>query len=793
VARSPSERGAELLSWPPDSYKDSAGTVWWFSALLTLTVQTVPFSPAFQVHLRSGVRRWATRVGESGLYLPPRRSTSVYLLADAPWLAVSPEGPESRAVSRFSVSRLTYDQDLGARRWEAGGPSGMLSRLRLARSFPAPADLTGHPEDWLHGMHDEKKKVSAAVVHSNLMGFHGVKAGLMPGDRVPLTGWFEQALPEGLERVADPVRALRHRPVRRRRTDPPDPGAADPKDAVARRRDLAGLCPDGQLRLHFLWNTTATREAGIEALRALLGLTGDGCGKEATEPSGWDARTWTTPELTVELRMAQIGALADRLALPDGNRVPTATLHAALTRRREQAAALMASEPATPAPALALLEIHERAVYVPRAADPKFALRLGFRDAGRVTQFVVTQRRPTGRPADRETNRARKLESCWLDGFRQLGHRPAPGHGLGTVLPPDLQYAALWLVKRRRDGPTRQADLVPLAVRVRPDAPAPERIEGWDRTTGAWLPYPRLLLRLAESAQFPAGDDGDGGADGEPDKETEDEDERDEGWDTATERRRRQVADAVQEVLFSLRDRPTLLLTHAQNARRLWPWLQNGEIEPDAVRLHGGPVQRLAVQGPELRLVRVREHTGTETPQWWGLGTRADTPVGREGTVTAEEAVIGDDGAAGERYGIAAGLWKPPDAGEGNRVFGSTAEKSGPGQKASTMASRWAFRPYERDGKTGITIDTDKVAWNPGLLEITVAGLQDGDDPELWATLTHRLRRLPGRTTLALPLPLHLARKAEEYVLPTTRDLPDDPDDDDRAVQLCFDLGVIAP
>ncbi|MFI2210139.1 pPIWI_RE module domain-containing protein [Streptomyces sp. NPDC020141] len=780
VARRPSDRGAELLSWPPDRYEDRDGRTWWFSALLTLTLQTVPFSPEFRVHLRSGVRRWATRTGPKGLYLPPRRAASVYLLANAPWID---DSPESRGSTRFSVGRLRYDRTLRARRWEAGGPGGILSRLRLRQPFPQPDSLIGDPAHWLAGAGG----VTAAVVHSTPMGSHGVKAGLMPGDRVPLTEWFEQALPGGLRRAPDPVRANRWSTVRKpageRTGDVPAP---DTRETAELRKDMAALLAGEPFRAEFLWLSTPVRDAGVQALATLFGLSGEPVRKPAGEASNPDGETlsWQTPELTVELRLARIGGLADSFALSPAEQGRTSALHAAIADRRAQVVQRLPATPAEGRASFALLEIHPKDAYIPRSADPKFALRLGFRDAGRVTQFVTNPRRVPGKPADADKARAKKLEACWTEGFRQLGHRAVPTHGLGPKIPADTQYAALWLVKRRRDGPTRRADLVPVAVRVRPGDAAPERITGWDVRTGEWVPYPALLMRLAASAELPTADDldeeppsaGTGGPAGAEDGDAPDQDEE---WNEPTERHRRIVADAVQEVLFGLRDRPTLLLVHAQNARQLWPWLQDGHIEPDRLRIHGRPAQRLTIQGPGLRLVRVRESTDTETPQWWGHGPQTS-----------------DDGEEEEeeRFGIATGLWRPPGHDPRNRVFGSTGEKAGPGTNVSVMASRWAFRSYTRKGKTGSTIDTDRPAWNPGLLEIVVAGCQADDDPELWATLTHRLRQSPGRSPLlALPLPLHLVRKATEYVLPTTRDDPMESQEDDAAVQLCFDLGVIAP
>ncbi|WP_018547237.1 pPIWI_RE module domain-containing protein [Streptomyces sp. LaPpAH-108] len=773
VARRPGDRGAELLSWPPGHHIDRDGQTWYFSALLTATLQSVPFSSDLLIHVRSGVRRWATQTGQHGLYLPPRRATSVYMLSDAPWLGDSPGNQPSAG---FSVSRLRYDSELGAHCWENGGPEGMLTRLRLSRPLPAPSQLLRSPEGWLR----RADGLTAAIVHSTAMGSHGVKAGLMPGDRVPLMQWFEQALPEGLMRVPDNVRADRYLRSRRRPRRGNSPADRKAEELATLRQEVAAALGGEPLRLEFLWLTEPNRDAGVQALRTVLGLTKETETVELDEEAGraGEVVCWRTSELMVELRLTRVGELADGLPLPADGRMKTSDLHAAISARRDQVVQRLPKATADGRVTLALVEIHRKKAYTPRSTDPKFALRLGFRDAGRVTQFATNAQQVTHGRSKADDARSKKFESCWTDGLRQLGHRTVPDHRLGEAVPADTQYAALWLVRRRRDGPTRQADLVPIAVRVRPDAAAAERITGWDHRSGVWVPYPELLMRLAESAELPAAEITESPSEwnvDEPADQEEDNFGADAEPDGRTEQQRRALASTVQEILYGLRDRPTLLLLHAQNTRQLWPWLQNAHIQPDMIQLHGQPAQRIALQGSGLRVVRIRDHTGTETPQWWG-----HEALSRENSDTEED-----------RFGLPTGLWKPPGCGPRHRVFGSTSEKAGPGATVAVNASRWALRSSTRNETTVMTIDTDKLAWNPALLEITVAACGPDDDPELWAALSHRLRQSPGRAPLlALPLPLILASKAAEYVLPTTQDQPSEPDEDDGAVQLSFDLGV---
>ncbi|BAJ31842.1 MULTISPECIES: DUF3962 domain-containing protein [Kitasatospora] len=770
VARRSFERGAELVSWPPDLHVDKRGE-WFFSAVIGVTLQTVPFHPLPRIHVRTGVRRWATGTGRNGLFLPARRATSVFLKPSAPWL----KGTSPQLAGSFSVARMRYDRQAKAVAWEHGGPTGMLSRLTLEGDFPEPADLLSDPARWLRGV----SGLEAAVVHSTAMGSHGVMPGLMPRDRVPLTEWFESAFPDAIGRLPDLERVTKHRPapVNRARSLPADEvGRSEEKARRARQRreGLARLNGGRTIDLDFLWNTSEIRIAMVKGLEELLGLSGP-------EPEGSDDRlAWHTPELDVRLRLQRISALGGGLPLDKADRRRTVAIRAAIQSRRTETAARLARNASRERPALAVLEILERGSYEISEADPKFALRLGCGDARTLSQFVLPQ------PPDKNTKRrATALEAkaveTWTDGFRQLGLRAVPEHGFEGDTPEDLQYAAFWLVRRLASGPTREAALVPIAIRIRPQEGygAPEAITGWDARTGEWVPYAELHLRLAAQAVLPVGEDGEDLPDDDPVEEAG----RGEGG-SVRDAQREAVSRAVQEMLFSLRDRPTLLLAHAQNSRQLWTWLQNAEIEPDRIGLYGREPQPLGTQGSGLRLVRLRSQTGFETPQWWGHGGDA-SPKGPEAGEEAPEPA--------NRAGIAEGLWRHPSAGPDDRLFVSAAERGWAGQGAIVNASRWVTREI---GKSGVSkVETGRIAWNPGLLELAVVGCQPGDDPELWAALTHQLRRTPDyRSYLALPLPLHLAKLAGEYVLPATAE-PEEADDaapaadgGSEAVQLAFDL-----
>ncbi|MFD8141981.1 pPIWI_RE module domain-containing protein [Streptomyces sp. NPDC059708] len=770
LPRGPRDQGAELMSQPvcrTIKRKD-----WWFSIVLNVSLQTTPLDPRPRLHLHWGVRRWAThpKAESRRLHLPYRESTTVYLQPRIPWL------PGAPATERYALARLRRDRASDRFAWVENDPAGILRRLSIAGVFPDPDRLLSEPAAWL----GEGQAVQAAVVHSTRMGVHEVGPGLMPHQRSQLTEWAEQALPDGLTRVPDLVRGRGRgigAPANRR---PKPRGDADKKAeesraAVQRRTTLAALSrvtgPDaGQdgpvVEARLLWQTAELRRQAIVAFAQAFGLDGDGGAgaRGLTDRTFDEARPgepavleWRTPELTLRVRcLPLINGLGDRLVPDESIEGKGARIAAAIAVRRRELCTWLRQDDCDPSrPGLAMVEIAHRSTFRPPETDPKFAVRLGCADAGLLTQFVVT-------PSDDwQINNVESLDhrvhNAWLDGLRQLGVRVLPQHTLGGDLPEGLEYAALWMVKRRKDGPTRLSKHLPIAVLVSP-LPGSEGlavVRGWDDDACDWIPYPSFLLHLVQKAEI------DSDAYAEPDRlipEQLDEGGVEASRVTAQERRsnlarqRRETASFLQRMLFSLRGRPTVLITHAQNSRSHWPWLQDGQIVRDLLRTGHAGAGRL---DDELRLVRIRGRAGRETAQWWGLAE------------------------PGKAHGQPAGFWALPVtddercSGQG-RIFYSTTER--PGTHAISPAlDRLATRV---NAAGHLTSQAGTGAWNPTLVEIAVLGChkESGtlehvrhkpDEPEAIALAMHQLRQAPDYPApLALPLPLHLASLAQAYVLP---------------------------
>jgi len=346
--------------------------------------------------------------------------------------------------------------------------------------------------------------------------------------------------------------------------------------------------------------------------------------------------------------------------------------------------------------------------------DPKMALRLGFARTGRLTQFFVL-------PTDNTEpdNLEYRARNGFLDGLRQLGVSIDLPSMQG--LPPALNVVGLWFIQQ--NAPTNSVQgktILPVAVNLAVETGAIRAIApGLDGS--GWLAYPDLLKAIAA------------------------------GKATSVEKPYHALSFVQEIIQDTTAEGDTLLLCHAQNFRRVWPWVGNGRMIQDHLVFEKDSVKSITCW-PDLRVVRIRDSQGNETPEWYA---EAENP---------------DEDVLDEAPGFSQGLFAM-----GERVFASTYQ---PPKTASTQA-RSISKFEEWVNTTGTKAPNPAYyAWNPGLFELTVAALQPDDTPELWAAFVHKLRQatLQYDAATALPLPLHLARGVQEYVL-----LTDEWSDDDES------------
>ncbi len=355
-------------------------------------------------------------------------------------------------------------------------------------------------------------------------------------------------------------------------------------------------------------------------------------------------------------------------------------------------------------PTLSLVELGDKSAF-DEEDDPKNAIRAGFAACGRLTQFIAVPEQPFA-----VDKRSDPINSALLDGMRQLGLAAQLPPLPKVDLPDSMTIMSLWICKNCPNSDNKTYGTFPIWLRMNIDN---GRIEVKAFGFTKWLPYREAQLVLANPQSAP--------------KPLLSNDSR--------------ITSFIEDTLREVNDQ-TVVYCDAQNSRNFWKWLPDSRITPDTIGFHSNTPYEPLTAWPGwsgLRVIRVRDYKDGETPQHFAPKD-----------IEAEEIV-----------GITSGLFAFGDTNmegmgaKSNRVFGSLPLKPPQFTGQAVGMSRWGSA-------------TGKNAWNPRLLEITTAVLQPGDSPELWAALTHRLRDSSAHygSETALPWPLHLAKKMEEYVLP---------------------------
>lgn len=656
--------GPELVSWPPLSYATKSGD-WYWSYVITPTVQTFPAQPKPVLRCTVHVRRWVTRslVRPSGFNrLPHDTNTSAYVLTEDPWLTGLP-APRSLASARLRRASTRID---GKRDWVPSWQAPLepiLARLQVTPGLPLAGEVVKDPEAFIN-----RRGAAAAIVYRNALGIqHAVGAGVPPGDR--------RALFEALAGVLGSHGLVPSDGLPRARTRSGHasalmkPFAKVP--AETRHQSLVAVS-GGRLRFEILAPSARIERLLREEVKAALDLIPE-------EGAARGIEIYRAAGLTVEVVSGPLGPLGD--VLTDDEHVPISRQQdrmQAMKRRAEEV-----KEALGPAKdrVLALVELSNQRG---DPSDPKDAIRWGLAETGRLSQFITPAVIEDGHE-EVEGSAKQRARSAVRDLLRQGGYLP------GTVLdqlpdeaaiPRDVQLLGLWVVMLDRRRSDKQ--LLPVIVSVS----APHGVRATFPGASGWLPYPEALVEVARRQHEL----------GIP---------------------RARFAAFVEKTLHECsRLSPVLLICHGQNARQHWPWLTNkGLVQDKIIWAEGGT----GAPPAGLRVARLRDGDQEETPQW----------------------VAEHDG----RQGIPSGLFRGRD----ERTFFSLQKKS-LGMKTGGNTSK-ADRPRQ-------TVSM------PTLEEIWLAVLEEGDTPEEWALLVHRLREMASHFDEALkyPLPLHLATGLAEYV-----------------------------
>ncbi len=697
--RATGQNGAELISWPPIIYTDTQGKQWPFSIVLTVTLQTVPFQSFPVIHCDLGIRRWAGP--KTDIPSMRRGQTSVYLLTETPWLRGF-QHTHTFQVAQLARKKITNEASRNADYrivWGRGGElAAILEHLGAHRQqeFPDPQHIVDDP---LQSLNIDGSLSAALVYRHGMTPPHRVGSGIPPADRRSIAEPLKDFLAPTFQLTEPPTRV--HVP-RMTLQNPFFPSTAAKKNdeqmsrLYTQCRAAVGRACGGRLAVEIRYQ----RHDFAATMSRVVG--------EMLDMPVAPGQTCTTPELAITMTAAHLGSLGEALNIDTSRKRTRDRLLAAHDERMTMIQAAMSP---VVNPTITLIEMGDENAF-DEGQDPKMALRLGFARTGRLTQFFVL---PTDNAED--DNLEYRARNGFLDGLRQLGVSIDLPSMQG--LPPALNVVGLWFIQQNAPtNPAQGKTMLPVAVNLAVETGEIRAIApGLDGS--GWLAYPDLLKAIAA------------------------------GKATSVKKPYDAIPFVQKIIQETTAEGDTLLLCHAQNFRRVWPWVGNGKIIRDHLVFGKDSVQPIS-NWSGLRVVRIRDNQGNETPEWYAENL--------------------DEDVLNEAPGFSQGLFAM-----GERVFASTYQ---PPKTASTQA-RSISKFEEWVNTTGTKAPNPAYyAWNPGLFELTVAALQPNDIPERWAAFVHKLRQatLQYDAATALPLPLHLARGVQEYVL-----LTDEWSDDDES------------
>jgi hypothetical protein len=319
----PGGKGAELVSWPPlcYSYESEKGKKnWWWSVVITLTVQTVPFQSFPVIYCELGVRRWVSAPNTS----IPKGETSVALLTQVPWLEGLPQ------TNSFQVAPLKWEyipekeqqDDQKFRVVWASYFVALLEKLQIKKAFPTPATIRNNPEKELNLNGSPN---FAILYREGMTPRHQVGPGFWPGDRCSLAEQIEKLLAPMLVFTEPPTR------VKYRSPKPSNPffekeGKNNKQSQLyKKRRRLIGRVVGGQLTLEIRYQSQKVRDEILKVICDYLGTT-----------PGTLNNTWKTEELTITVKSQLLGAIGDNLKIDYNNKKVKERLHQAIYKRVEE-------------------------------------------------------------------------------------------------------------------------------------------------------------------------------------------------------------------------------------------------------------------------------------------------------------------------------------------------------------------------------------------------------------------------------------------------------------------------
>lgn len=724
--------GVDLVSWQPLS--DPETGTHFYSVYLKIFLQLVPFQPFPNVALNVGTRRWVSQPRAN----LGRGKHSLYLLTKL-------DGKNPADIgSRFQVTSvrkaganenfvLKYDETLAA-----------LYENFFGYALPDLARFAENPADAMNAV-----KTKILMAYSDRM-FH--RHEISKGSRQKNRGEIFAGV-ETMAGVADfftkdfnlppsaPVERCDKEPcaifapfyqgeVNEINRNQIFTGKISQKHKKEKRepetidREMKDLCREQRkylaenlgeiLPLEIWYQNEETCAVIFRQISELLGLKY--FDKEETD----EKTTWRTPEITIEVVAKDLGNLARPLEFDENS-----TQERASWRRAEEVKRAVGK---SAKPISCVVEIEHKNRFEPQRVkigerfrsfetDPKNALRIGFANAGRLTQFINTPYAGNGGKNYREavSHLPQAALSSFRDALRQLGlFGDLPrGADENSNWVNSMNYAAVWIHRKEIWNKAKRRNeekILPVMIFI--DAKG-KRISAVAYGSETPTTYSEFLLKLSDRSSLGNFDE----------------------WMVGY----KEIGKIFKRWTEKFLKAGSLtVFANPQNSKQGWIWLMDKNLSPDKISFEWSDnywdrrcenYEEIS-QWKELRVVRVRTAKGNEVPQHF-------TP--NPSFSIRKKA---------KEFSITQGVFTL-----GEKVFYGLAEKP--------TTARKLVPPY-----VSKSLDPTEQVWNANLLEIIPCFLQAEDAPAEFAHLTHSLRDAGVNFSdeYQLPLPLHLAELTKEFI-----------------------------
>jgi hypothetical protein len=554
VAKDPSAKGVELISWTPLEYVDRNNQSWFYSYYIHISVALIPFSDTPYINVYTGIRRWVSTY-ESWL---PNERLSVYMRAALPYLP----GIGSTHNFQVATAKIKRTDDGYLLDWSDKLPE-MLDYLGLNPKVPSPESLRRSPADSLK----RQKMPNIALVHSNRMNTnHAVNPGVSPKDRYDL---IQALLPhwEDWLQLIEPRKKIK----KASQNYQTQGNLFYEKDAEHDKRweRLAQQHQSQPINIEIYYRREDSRDAMLDALAELLGL------------QSYILGTHERNGLQLTIKTYEVGAI--------GAELPSVDNQSSKARVEQRKHEILGTLDEVKHTTVALVEILAPQKYEPASTDPKDAIRYGFAHAHRLTQFFTPISAEELKQYESQDKKVPdRFKNAALDALRQMGIHTAGINMEGgwRLNGWGWNAAGYWLIRQsKKESKTNKQHFLPSLVLIDGETGV---VYAWVNGMDGMRPYHEVLLLVGQGKINPIRD---------------------------KEAIANRLAQDLEQV--GLAKDTVIMVDTTQSGMRhnIWRWLQDGNITINEVEFANGQ-KWLPDDKSNLRIVRVR-NVNHETPEWF--------------------------------------------------------------------------------------------------------------------------------------------------------------------------------